>query len=60
VHQVEKSHESDEKMASLRLKIFSHEILQCFNMFEINKLVKFMEMRKIFDSPLANHFSAVA
>jgi predicted membrane-bound dolichyl-phosphate-mannose-protein mannosyltransferase len=28
-------------------------------MFEINKIVKFLEMRKIFNSPLANHFSAV-
>jgi hypothetical protein len=26
---------------------------------EINKLVKLMELRKIFHSPLANHFSSV-
>jgi len=28
-------------------------------MIEINKTVSFLESRKIFDSPLANHFSPV-
>jgi hypothetical protein len=29
-------------------------------MIEINKLIYFLESRKIFDSPFANHFSPVA
>jgi len=40
-------------------KSFSHEIRCCLKMSEINKLVKLMELRKIFHSPLANHFSKI-
>jgi hypothetical protein len=51
--------ETLEKWLRCGSKSFLPELCFYLNMLEINKIVKLMEMRKIFYSPLANHFSAV-
>jgi hypothetical protein len=54
-----RGNETFEKWLRRGSKSFSLEILQGSNIFETNKLVQFLESRKIFHSPLANHFSPV-